>query len=100
MKLSDSPSLFVGVLGLGFIQVVGLYESTAPDLVELRTKPSGDDSARQHLLDADILVGFTTAIVAVSASFVMNSAWPMLWLFGGFIGVSAWHHLILNSPPN
>lgn len=98
MKLADSPSLFVGVLGLGFIQVVGLYESTGPDLATLRTKPQGDDAARQELLDADILVGFTTAVVAVSASFVMNSAWPMVWLFGGFCAVSAWHHLVLNSP--
>lgn len=98
MKVTESPALFVGVLGLGFLQVVGLYESAAPKLKDTRGAPPGDISVRQQLLDADILIGGTTLIVAIAASVVMKSTWPIVFLFGGFVLVSSWHHMVLNSP--
>jgi len=98
MKLTESPELFVGVLGVGLLGVVQLYENTAPSLAELREHQPGTLVARQALMDADLIIGGTTLIVALASALTMRSLWPMFFFFGGFIFVSGWHHLVLNSP--
>lgn len=98
MKVTDSPSVFVGILGLGLIQVVGLYETSAPSLKELRQLPEGDITGEQALMDADLMIGSIVLIVSITAATVLDSFWPILFLFGGFLTVAGWHHLVLHSP--
>ena len=95
MDVTQSPAFMVGVLGLGTLQIVSLYTSTAPSLQELRDAEPGDDRARQQLMDANIIVGTTTLIIAAMAAAVLNSGWPLLLFVGGLGLVMLWHHLVL-----
>lgn len=98
MDVSQSPGLVVGVLGLGMLQIVSLYEGTAPSVKELRESPVGDVTNREALMDADILVGGATAIVIIVATVATKSSLPLLLFGGGLAFVSFWHHLVLNTP--
>lgn len=98
MNISQQPSLAVGVLGLGLLQIVSLYEATAPSLQELRSAPDGDTTRRQELLDSTILVGSVTAFVAVIATVATRSALPATIFLGGLGIVAFWHYLVLHSP--
>lgn len=98
MDVSRSPQLFVGVIGLGVLQVAGMYEQAAPGLKELRAKEPGDMVALQQLLDADILTGAIVFLIAVLAAYETKSLWPIVLLVGGFAMISGWYHLVLASP--
>jgi hypothetical protein len=98
MKLTQRPELAVGVLGLGLVQIVSLYEATAPSLSELRHSPEGHLSRQQELMDATILVGSVTAFLAVLSSYATKSFLPAAVFLGGFAIVAGWHYLVLHSP--
>lgn len=98
MNLSQRPELAVGVLGLGLVQIVSLYEATAPSLSELRSSDQGHITRQQELLDATILVGSVTAFLAILSSYATKSYLPALVFLGGFTIVAGWHYLVLHSP--
>lgn len=95
MDIEQSPGLMVGVLGLGMLQIVSLYQQTAPSLQELRAAPVGDDSARQQLMDANIIVGATVAVVTIMSAYFTGSVWPIVFFGGGLAMVALWHNLVL-----
>lgn len=100
MNVEGSPSVFIGLLGFGALNVISLYTGTAPKLRDIRGRDSTEDAdvGRQQLLDADIIVGGAAALIAIASSAVLKSVWPMVFLLGGFVLVSGWYHLVLNSP--
>lgn len=98
MSALERPELAVGVLGLGLVQIVSLYEATAPSLSELRSSPQGHLPRQQELLDATILVGSVTAFLAIIATYATKSSLPAVVFIGGFAVVAGWHYLVLHSP--
>lgn len=98
MNIAANPGLTVGVLGLGTIQVIGLYINTAPKLSDLRSQDPGNIVGRQDLLDADLLIGTSTALLAILASWVTHSPAPLLILLSGLGLVMYWYHSVLNAP--
>lgn len=98
MNISQRPELAVGILGLGLVQIVSLYETTAPSLSELRNSPEGALSKKQELMDATIIVGSVTAFLAILSSYATKSLLPATIFLGGFAIVAGWHYLVLNSP--
>lgn len=97
MNIEQSPTIMVGILGLGMLQIIGLYEQTAPSLQELRSAPPFDDTARQQLMDANIIVGVTTVVVAAMATIVTQSVWPLVFYLGGLGMVALWHYLVMTG---
>lgn len=91
----NNTNIMVGVLGLGLIQIVTLYEQTGPSLQDLRNADPGNDLARQHLQDTNILVGTVVAVVAIVASVVSRSVIPLIMFLGGFFAVAYWHSMVL-----
>lgn len=98
MKLTQQPQLAVGVLGLGMLQIVSLFESTAPSLQELRSSPENDAARKQELLDATLIVGTLTVFVSVIANLATNSVLPGFIFIGGLSIVAAWHYMVLTAP--
>lgn len=92
------PQLLVGVFGLGMLQIVSLYENTAPTLQEVRSMQQGDVVGRQQLLDANLIVGSVTLLVSITASYATGSWLPFLMFFGAFVMVAGWRQLVLYSP--
>jgi hypothetical protein len=82
------------------MQIVSLFEATAPSLQDLRSEPEGSTKGRQELMDADIVVGGIVALVAVAATYATASVLPVIMFGGAFAIVSLWHHLVLNSAHN
>jgi len=97
VSADTNATVMVAVLGLGMVEIVGLYQETAPSLQDMRMAPSGDVKSRQMLLDADLLVGATAFTVGLLASWYMRDPVPFIVVAGGFVMVSAWHHNVLAS---
>lgn len=98
MMVTKRPELAVGVLGLGLLQIVSLFETTAPSLEQLRGASDGDTTEAQNLLDATILVGSVVVFVAFIATISTGSSLPAFIFIGGFGLVATWHYLVLHSP--
>jgi hypothetical protein len=93
-----NPHLLVGVFGLGMVQIVSLYENTAPSLQEVRQMQPGDVAGRQELLDTNLIVGSITALVAIMSWYATGSALPFVMLMSAFAMVAGWRYLVLYSP--
>lgn len=92
-----SPQLIVGVFGLGALQLASLYEQAAPSLQEMREMEVGDDKGRQHLMDANILIGSYALIISAVAYYATGSVMALL-LFTGIVSLAAfWRYMVLYS---
>lgn len=87
-----------GVTGFAVVQLFAMYRETAPKLTDVRYAPEGDHTARQMVLDADILVGGLSILVGVSAAVLSRSWLPALLMFAGFTLISLYYHAVCNSP--
>lgn len=96
--MTPKPELVVGVLGLGLVQLISLYEQTAPSLAELRHSDQSHIGRQQELMDATILVGSVTAFLAIMGTYATKSTLPGFVFVGGFAVVAGWHYLVLHSP--
>jgi len=81
----------------GILAVPSAYGSLGPSLQGLRSRDTSDVTGRQQLMDADIIVGGTAALAGTLTSLISHSWYPLVALFGTFLIVSAWHHIVLNS---
>jgi len=95
LTINRETTFIVGVLAFGMLQIVSVYEATAPDLQELRSTEPGD--AKQRLFDADVMVGFTVLLVVGAATYATRSLLPIIMLGGAFVIVSGWHHMVHNG---
>lgn len=96
--MDRSPAILVGVMALGMIQIVTLYENTAPSLKDLRQSGANDTTHAEALMDADIVVGGATLVVIIAACWATRSSMPLFLIGGGLLFVAFWHHIVLNTP--
>lgn len=93
----DSPNLIVGVFGLGAIQLASLYEATAPSLKEMRGSDPDSIIAKQQLLDANIIVGSFTLVLAGLAYYATKQVTPPLLFIGAVGGAMVWRYMVLYA---
>lgn len=77
-------------------QMVGAYP--APPLAELRAASPSSTVHRQALMDADLFGGAVALAMGVAGGLLTRSTLPVLLTLGGFLLISAAHHIILASP--
>lgn len=86
--------MLVGVAGF---QVWDAWNKNAPTLQDVRKAPPGDDSIRQHMLDAEITVGSLAVILGLVFAVLTKDATALIVMVGIFTALVALHHWILAS---
>lgn len=95
--MTKEPHLLVGVFGLGAISLAAYYENVAPSLAECRDVIPGDDTTRQHLMDANLQVGSLALLVGALGWIGTKSVAPFVLSIGVISTVALWRYLILND---
>lgn len=95
----NEPALALSVIGTAGFQVLGLWNSYAPSLSDLRSSSHDDVSVRQKLYDADFLVGGAAVILGVTFAVLTKDNTGLILMLVIFGMVSLWHHAVLNAQP-
>lgn len=99
-KAVDKFDLSTGtaLVGAAIFQVHSQYTSHAGSLSDTRQAAPGDMSARQRVLDADVLTGGLVLLVGGSLTVLTRSATPFIVAAAGFLLISMYYHAALVSP--
>lgn len=93
-----APGVMVAVLGLTVVGLVQVYVEVAPSLVDVRAADPGSVAMRQHLMDADYLVGGLALLLAAVSSVYLRDPLPAALVGIAVGGTAWWHHDVLASP--
>lgn len=91
------PTAATAVVGLAAFQLWNAWNSNAPSLAEARVAQPGDDSVRQRLMDADLLVGGLAVIIGTVLSVMTRDMTALLIMLIVFGALSMWHHSVLAA---
>jgi hypothetical protein len=93
------PQAAAAVVGLAAFELWKVWGNTAPTLADVRTVAPGDDTVRQHLMDADITVGSLAIIIGVTLAILMKDATALIIMMIIFGSLSFFHHWVLAAEP-
>lgn len=92
------PAAAATVIGLAGFQLVQLWNSNAPSLKQMRECDPDDEGMKVQLRDADVLVGGLALILGTTYAYLAKDYTAMIVMIGIYGTVSAWYHVVLNSP--
>lgn len=96
-EVDTSHASMLAVLGLTTVELVKLWQTTAPSLEDVRAAPPGDMAIQQRLMDANYLGAGLALLIGGTTSMLLKSWLPLIMALGSVVLVSQWHQMVYNS---
>lgn len=96
MARYDAP-VAVGVIGLAGFQLLEAWNKNAPTLADIRKAHPNDVTIRQHLMDADFMVGGLAILLGITFATITHDATALIIMLVMFGSISFWFHSVLNA---
>lgn len=96
-ELIGNEGLIAVTLGFTTMEMVKLWQTTAPTLKEAREAEPGDITIQQRVMDANYLVAGIGFMVGGTVSWISKSWLPILLALGSASFISWWYKQVLMS---
>lgn len=97
MAASLEKEVSIAAIGLTVFSLYQTWQGAAPSMQQLRSSDKGDRAIRAQLLDAEILIGTITVLIAVALAWYTKDKASLFLLVSTFLILSLWSHAVLNS---
>lgn len=87
----------IAAIGLTVFSLYQTWQGAAPTMAQLRAADRNDRPIRAQLLDAEMLIGSVTVLIAVGLAWYTKDKASLVLLVATFLILSLWSHAVLNS---
>lgn len=87
----------IAAIGLTVFSLYQTWQNAAPTMADLRAADKDNRGIRAQLLDAEILIGSITVLIAVALAWYTKDKASLILLVATFLILSLWSHAVLNS---
>lgn len=96
--VTDSEhALIAATLGFTTIEVLKMWQDSAPSLEDMRSAPDGDPAMRQRMLDANYLGAGLSLMIGGTVAWLSKSWIPLILSLGTLSFMAYWYKLVLRS---
>jgi hypothetical protein len=95
--MNENNGAMLAVMGLTTVELVKLWQSVAPTMLEVRAAPKDDPATMARLMDANMLGAGLAIMIGGTTSYLLKSWLPLFMALGSVILVSQWHLAVYNA---